>query len=69
MDGDLDPVTEVEWVNLACVWGTSGTCVLGYPAGYIDSRIAVFIRWYDLTMALYRSKNWKMKGGEIVLIA
>ena len=29
---DLDPVTRVEWVSLACAWGTSGACVLGYLA-------------------------------------
>ena len=25
------------WVGPACAWGTSGTCVSGYPAGHIDS--------------------------------
>ena len=33
LDGDLDPVTGVEWVSIACAWGGSGACVSGYPAG------------------------------------
>ena len=33
LDGDLDPVTRVEWVGLVCVWDISEACVLGYPAG------------------------------------
>ena len=33
LDGDLDPVTGVEWVGLLCVWGTSGACALRYPVG------------------------------------
>ena len=32
LDGDLDPVTGVEWVGLVCVWGTNGACVSGYLA-------------------------------------
>ena len=32
LDGDLDPVTGVEWVGLVCAWGTNRACVLGYPA-------------------------------------
>ena len=32
LDGDLDPVTEVEWVGLVCAWGTNRACVSGYPA-------------------------------------
>ena len=32
LDGDLDPVTGVEWVGLVCAYGTNGACVLGYPA-------------------------------------
>jgi hypothetical protein len=38
--GDLDPMIGEWWVGPACAWGTSGVCVLGYPAGHIDSRIA-----------------------------
>ena len=37
LDEDLDPVTGEWWVGPACAWGTSGVCVLGYPAGHIDS--------------------------------
>ena len=33
LDGDLNPLTGVEWVGLVCAWGTSETCVSGYPAG------------------------------------
>ena len=43
------PSTEVEWVGLICVWGTSEACVSGYPAGmhwFMNSRV---IR-YDLAM-------------------
>jgi hypothetical protein len=27
LDGDLDPSAGVEWVGLACAWGTSEACV------------------------------------------
>jgi hypothetical protein len=34
LDGDLDPVTGVERVDLVCARGTYETCVFsGYPAG------------------------------------
>ena len=33
LDGDLYPLTRVEWVDLVCAWGTNGACILGYPAG------------------------------------
>ena len=33
LDGDLDPVTGVEWVGLVCAWGTNGACVSEYPTG------------------------------------
>ena len=33
LDEDLDPLTGEWWVGLACAWGTSGACVLGYLAG------------------------------------
>jgi hypothetical protein len=33
LDGDLDLSTGVELVGLACAWGTSEACVLGYPTG------------------------------------
>ena len=32
LDGDLDPMTGVEWVGIVCAWGTNGACVLGYLA-------------------------------------
>ena len=50
LDGDLDPVTRVEWVGLVCVWGTNEACVSWYPAGYIGSQIVVSVRRYDLAM-------------------
>ena len=34
---ELDPLTGEWWVGLACVWGTSGAYVSGYPARHIDS--------------------------------
>ena len=37
LDGDLDPLIEVEWVGLVSAWGTNGACVLGTQLGYIDS--------------------------------
>ena len=37
---DLDPLIGEWWVGPAYARGTSGACVLGYPAGHIDSRIA-----------------------------
>jgi hypothetical protein len=33
LDGDLNPLTGVEWVGLICTWNTDEACVLGYPAG------------------------------------
>ena len=33
LDGDLDPVTGVEWVGLVCAWGISEAFVSGYLAG------------------------------------
>ena len=36
---DLDPLIGEWWVGPACARGTSGACVLVYPAGHIDSRI------------------------------
>jgi hypothetical protein len=42
LDGDLDPLTGVERVGLACAWGTSEVCVFrSTQLGYIDSQIAV----------------------------
>ena len=32
LDGDLDPVTVVEWVGFVCAWNINRACVLGYPA-------------------------------------
>ena len=33
LDGDLDPVTGVEWVGLVCAWDTNVACVSWYPVG------------------------------------
>jgi hypothetical protein len=33
LDGDLDPLTGVERVDLVCAQGTDEACVSGYPAG------------------------------------
>jgi hypothetical protein len=41
LDGDLEPVTGVELVGLAGAWDTGEVCFSRYPAGHIDSRIAV----------------------------
>jgi hypothetical protein len=43
---------------LGCKWGV---CFSGYPAGHIDSRIAVSTWRYDLTTLWHHSKNWHMK--------
>jgi hypothetical protein len=32
LDGDLDPLTGVEWVSLVCARGIDEACILGYPA-------------------------------------
>ena len=63
LDGDLDPVTGVEWVGLVCAWGINGACVSGYLAGihwFVNRRVMR----YDMAMIWHRSKNWKMKGQE-----
>ena len=54
MDGDLDPVIEVEWVGLVCAWGINGTCVSGYPA-----RIHWFTnrRFYETVTTWLRSST------------
>ena len=41
----------------------------GTQLDYIGSRIVISVRWYDLAMVQHRSKKWKMKDGEMVLIA
>ena len=33
LDGDLEPMTGVEWVGLVCAWDTNRACVSEYPAG------------------------------------
>ena len=50
LDGDLDPMTGVEWVDLVCAWGTNEACVSGYPAGIHWFVNSVPVRWYDLAM-------------------
>ena len=50
LDGDLDPVIGVEWVGLVCAWGTNGRVFRGTQLGYIDLRIAISVRQYDLVM-------------------
>jgi hypothetical protein len=37
LDGDLDPLTEVEWVGLTCVWVQVRRVLSGHPARHIDS--------------------------------
>jgi hypothetical protein len=32
LDGDLDPLTGVEWVGLTCALGASEACVFGAPS-------------------------------------
>ena len=50
LDGDLDPLIGEWWVGPACAWGTSGACVLEYPAGLHWFMNCHVIR-YDLAMA------------------
>ena len=50
LDGDLDPVIGVEWVELVCTWGTMGQVFRGTQLRYIGSQIAVSVRRYDLAM-------------------
>ena len=49
LDGDINLLTGEWWVDLACAWGTSGACVLGYPAGIHWFANCHMIR-YDLAM-------------------
>ena len=60
-------MTGVKWVGLVCV--QMGHVFQGTQLGYIGSRIAISVRWYDLAMVQHHSKNQKMKDGEMVLIA
>ena len=46
-----------------------GRAFRGTQLGYIGSRIAVSVRRYNLAMVQHRSKNWKMKDDEMILIA
>jgi hypothetical protein len=46
-----------------------GVCFSRYPAGHIDSRIAISTWRYDLTTIWRRSKNWHMKDDKMILIA
>jgi hypothetical protein len=59
-----------EWNELvSLVSGVQARRVFsGYPAGHIDSRIAVSTWRYGLTTLWHRNKNWQLKDGEIVLI-
>ena len=69
LDGDLDPSIGEWWVGLACALGTSGACVLRYPAGihwFVNRRFRETIR---LSYGLAPCKNRKMKDGKMVLIA
>ena len=60
-----------EWNRLVLfVPGVQIGCVFrGTQLGYIGSRIIISVRRYDLAMVKHHSKNWKMKDGEMVLIA
>jgi hypothetical protein len=44
LDGDLDPLTGVEWVGLACAWGASEACVFGGTQLGILIRKSLFLR-------------------------
>ena len=46
---DLDPLTGEWWVGLACAWGTSEACVLGYLAR-IHWFVNRFVIRYDFSM-------------------
>ena len=69
LDGDLDPMTGVEWIGLVCAQVQMGHVFWGTQLGYIGSRITISVKRYDLTMVQHCSKNQKMKGGKMVLIA
>jgi hypothetical protein len=69
LDGDLDPVTGVEPVGLACVWGTSKACVFrGTQLGTLI-RESSFLRdgttWL-LSSTVVITGTWK--NGKMVLI-
>ena len=50
MDGDLDAVIGVEWVSLVLPGIQMGRVFWGTQLGYIGSRTAISVRWYDLAM-------------------
>ena len=52
LDGDLDPVTVVEWVGFVCAWNINRACVLGYPA-----RIHWFANRRESSMTCLQSSN------------
>jgi hypothetical protein len=60
LDRDLEPVTGVEWVGLACAWGASETCVFQGTTLRLGTLIreSPFLRdGIALTMIWHRSKN------------
>jgi hypothetical protein len=63
LDGDLDPLTGVERVGLACTWDTSEACVFGVPSRATLIHESSFLR--DGTTWLWsstvvRTGTWKM---------
>jgi hypothetical protein len=44
LNGDLNPLTRVKRVGLACAWGTSETCVFGVPSWTILIHESLFLR-------------------------
>jgi hypothetical protein len=59
--------SEMGWAR-SCLGYERGVCFSRYPAGHIDSRIAVSTWRYGLTALWHRSKNWKMKDRKMVLM-
>jgi hypothetical protein len=70
LDRDLDPLTRMEQVGLACAWGTSDMCAFRVPSWAILIRESPFIcdgttwLWYSTVV---RNKTWK--EDKMVLIA
>jgi hypothetical protein len=60
--------SETGWSRL-CLGCKRGMCFSGYPAGHIDSWIALSTWRYGLTTLWHRSKNCHTKDGKIALIA
>jgi hypothetical protein len=70
LEGDLDPLTWVEWVGLACAWGISEACVFLVPSWATLIRESMFlcdgITWLWSSTVV---RTGTLEDGKMVLIA